>query len=79
MFRFRKRNYRNSKIVMRMDFRRSPLVLRQPPGEKELIDTGDLGMDILASVKAARNKLKDMRERIPEQESNEDLAEKKDE
>ncbi|KAF5876935.1 uncharacterized protein Bfra_001293 [Botrytis fragariae] len=49
-----------------------------PPGEKELIGTGDLGMDILASVKAARKKLKDMRG-VLEQESNEDLTEKKDE
>ncbi|TGO21061.1 hypothetical protein BPAE_0245g00110 [Botrytis paeoniae] len=49
-----------------------------PPGEKELIGTGDLGMDILASVKAAREKLKDMREGVLEQEINEDLAEKKD-
>lgn len=50
-----------------------------PPGEKELIGTGDLGMDILASVKAARKKLKDIREGVPEEESNEDLAEEKDE
>ncbi|KAF7951975.1 uncharacterized protein EAE97_001472 [Botrytis byssoidea] len=50
-----------------------------PPGEKDLIGTGDLGMDVLASVKAAREKLKDMREGVLEQESNEDLAGKKDE
>ncbi|KAF7929553.1 hypothetical protein EAE99_004457 [Botrytis elliptica] len=50
-----------------------------PPGEKELIGTGDLGMDVLASVKAAREKLKDMREGVLEKESNEDCAEKKDE
>ncbi|TGO55917.1 hypothetical protein BOTNAR_0234g00070 [Botryotinia narcissicola] len=50
-----------------------------PPGEKELIGRGDLGMDVLASVKAARKKLKDMREGILEKESNKDLAENKDE
>ncbi|TGO51952.1 hypothetical protein BCON_0151g00260 [Botryotinia convoluta] len=50
-----------------------------PAGEKELIGTGDLGMDILASVKAARRKLKDMREGVLEQESNQELAEKEDE
>ncbi|KAF7933901.1 uncharacterized protein EAE98_003610 [Botrytis deweyae] len=50
-----------------------------PPGEKELIGTGDLRMDVLASVKAARKKLKDMREGVLEKEGNVDCAEKKDE
>ncbi|CAD6444739.1 7645bf5e-8cef-4818-810a-18047dcf956a [Sclerotinia trifoliorum] len=40
-----------------------------PPGEKELIGTGDLGMDILGSVKDAREKLKELGERASEQES----------
>ncbi|KAF7954158.1 hypothetical protein EAE96_005289 [Botrytis aclada] len=52
---------------------------KTPPGEKELRGTGDLGMDILASVKAARKKLKDMQAEVLEQGSNEDSAEKKDE
>lgn len=49
-----------------------------PPGEKELIGTGDLGMDVLSSVKTARKKLKEM-QGVLKQESNEDLAEEKDE
>ncbi|ATZ53225.1 hypothetical protein BCIN_09g01030 [Botrytis cinerea B05.10] len=49
-----------------------------PPGEKELIGTGDLGMDVLSSVKAASKKLKEM-QGVLKQESNEDLAEGEDE
>ncbi|KAJ8067498.1 hypothetical protein OCU04_004842 [Sclerotinia nivalis] len=42
-----------------------------PPGEKELTGTGDLGMDILGSVKDARKKLRELREGASEQGSKE--------